>query len=109
MISHYDIEFGEQGSPSQLTNTSDKQLLLTELNPSGVYVVRVRANNYAKLDRNDSDIISGPFSNIATIRLPDPLPGISICYNYKQMACGVSACRSFTIALILSFIVLMFT
>ena len=76
VISHYDVEFGEQGSPSQLIKTSDMQLLLTELNPSAVYAVRVRANNYARLDRSDSDVLSGAFSNVTTIRLPDPPPGM---------------------------------
>ena len=76
IISHYDVEFGEEGLSPQMADTNDTQLLLTGLNPSGVYVVRVRANNYAKLDLNVMDVIPGPFANITTVRLPDPLPGM---------------------------------
>ena len=59
-----------------MASTNDTQLLLTGLNPSGEYVVRVRANNHAKLDLNEIDIIQGPFTNITTVCLPDPLPGM---------------------------------
>lgn len=76
IVSHYDVEFGEEGSPSQMVKTTDTQLLLTGLNPSGVYIVRVRANNYAKLDLNENDVIPGVFTNVTTVRLPDPLPGM---------------------------------
>lgn len=75
IISHYDVEYGEQGSQSQMVKTSDIKLPLNELNPSGVYDVRVRANNFAKLDRSEPGIIPGPFTDVTTIRLPDPLPG----------------------------------
>ena len=76
IVSHYDVEFGEEGLSTQMVDATDTQLLLTGLNPSGVYVVRVRANNYAKLDLNEIDVIPGVFANITTIRLPDPLPGM---------------------------------
>lgn len=76
VISHYDVEFGEQGSTLEVANTSDKELLLTRLKPSRVYVVRVRANNHAKLDHNEPGVIPGTFTNITTIRLPAPLPGM---------------------------------
>lgn len=76
VISHYDVEFGEQGSQSQIVSTSNKELLLNGLNPSGMYNVRVRANNHAQLDRNEPGLIPGAFTDITSIRLPDPLPGM---------------------------------
>ena len=79
VVSHYDVEYSEQGLSPQIASTSDTELLLTGLNPSAVYVVRVRANNHAKLDLNGSDVISGLFTNVTTVRLPDPLPG-SVMY-----------------------------
>ena len=79
IVSHYDVEYSEQGLSPQVTTTSDTELLLAGLNPSAVYVVRVRANNYAKLDLNGSDVIPGLFTNVTTVRLPDPLPG-SVMY-----------------------------
>lgn len=93
MISHYDVEFSEQNSSLQMANTSDNELLLTGLNPSGVYTVRVRANNYAKLDHSELDVISGLFTNITTVHLPDPLPGMLIL---------LVSCRNICITLILS-------
>lgn len=78
IVAHYDVEFSEQGLSSQMVNTGDTNLLLTGLNPSGVYVVRVRANNYAQLDLNENDVIPGPFTDIITVQLPDPLPSMLI-------------------------------
>jgi len=76
IISHYNVEFGEQGLPSQMANSSDTELLLNGLNPSRIYIVRVQANNYAKLDYNESDVLPGPFTDVVTVRLPDPIPGM---------------------------------
>ena len=78
IVARYDVEYYEQGSSPRMVNTGDTNLLLTGLNPSGVYVVRVRANNYAKLDLNENDVIPGPFTNITTVQLPDPLPSMLI-------------------------------
>ena len=51
---------------------------MTGLSPSAMYDVRVRANNYAKLDYNASDVLPGPFTDIVTVRLPDRIPGMLI-------------------------------
>lgn len=61
-----------------MVNINDTELLLTGLSPSGVYDVRVRANNYAKLDYNESDVLPGTFTDFVTVRLPDRIPGMLI-------------------------------
>ena len=89
IVSHYDVEFGEEGSSPQIVNATGTQLLLTGLNPSGAYVVRMRANNYAKLDLTEIDVIPGVFTNITTVRLPDPLPGMLLRisqYTYRSIS-----------------------
>jgi len=49
---------------------------LTGLEPSTVYNIRVRANNYARLDQSMSDTIPGTYTNSTSVTMPDPLPGM---------------------------------